>query len=128
MLRVMRNRIVSLRGTHGSGKSTVVFRILNMFPHEVINPTAKGKAEGYCVQLPNRSKLLIVGSYHTQCGGCDGISPYSEIWPRAERYLDNGHVLLEGALVSSSYGSSGHAMNAHAPQAYFAVLDTPLQV
>lgn len=118
--------IVSIRGTHGSGKSTIVKKIIERYKAEMIRPGAKGRCEGYVAELPKMS-IGIIGSYHNACGGCDGIQPYSDILDLIRAYENNfDHVLLEGALVSSSYGSVGHLMNEYAPDAVFAFLDTPL--
>ena len=124
--------VVSIRGTHGSGKSTIVRKILDKYPHEVIEscgpPGTRLKTTGYAVFLPTGRTLYVAGPYKTPCGGCDAIQPYSNIWPDIEHALgEECDVLFEGALVSSSYGSIGHAMNEYAPEAVFAFLDTPLQ-
>jgi len=125
--------IVSIRGTHGSGKSTIVQRILGLYDHkdkwQPINPDKKGRVEGYLLQVAPKQRLAIIGSYHTQCGGADGIQPYSLILDRIADYAKHyEHVLLEGALVSSSYGSVGQLMSHYAPNAVFAFLDTPLEL
>lgn len=121
--------IVSIRGTHGSGKSTIVRKILDKYPHNPVNPDKKGRPEGYEVSLPNGALLFVAGPYHTACGGCDAVQPYSDILQRVSHALQRGcdHVLLEGALVSSSYGTVGEFMNGYAPDAVFAFLDTPLE-
>ena len=99
--------IINLRGTNGSGKSTVAFELIardkkaqkiNLAYYE----TPKG-AERHTqgIYLP-KMDLVIVGKYDTSCGGCDGI-PTQELiktsvlsaWARAE------HVLFEGVIVSS---------------------------
>lgn len=128
--------IVSIRGTHGSGKSTVVRKILDKYPHGEITEaamTASGKPKtrtvGYVVQLTPEQQLLVVGPYHTACGGCDAVQPYSDIWEIVYTYglSMNRHVLLEGALVSSSYGTIGKNMSECSHDAVFAFLDTPLE-
>lgn len=117
--------IVSIRGTHGSGKSTVVTTLMSQFPVQPI-PGPKKRPTGYVVDLPLNRHLYIPGPYDTACGGCDAIQPYSDIIPRLQWALDQGFdVLFEGALVSSSYGTIGEFMNEqHNP--VFAFLDTPL--
>lgn len=120
--------IVNLRGTHGSGKSTVATQILAMFPND---PYGSGrKPDGYTVFLPRtRKTLAIVGSYATACGGCDGIQPYADIWPRVEAAAaDHDHVLFEGALISTTYGSIGLASEPLGGDFVFAFLDTPQEV
>lgn len=121
--------IVSIRGTHGSGKSTIVKKIIDKYKG-VPRLNEKGKPMGYEVQLP-KSQLFVVGPYVTACGGCDAVQPYSDIWPLVDRYAQMGwDVLFEGALVSSSYGSIGHSMNYwqtnQGATCKFAFLDTPL--
>lgn len=126
--------IVSLRGTNGSGKSTVVHTILKKYPHEVTSfdtSKKKPKPEGYRVRvlLPKLNKpLMIIGSYETACGGCDSIQPYDLIWPRVVEYAKQGHVLFEGAIVSSSYGNIGRASEVYKNDFVFAFMDTPTEV
>ena len=121
--------IVSIRGTHGSGKSTIVRKILDKYPHEELKFNESDKRPyGYLVQMPTGRELAVIGPYHTACGGCDAVQPYSVILDLVKDATHKGYdVLLEGALVSSSYGSVGHLLNEYAPGALFAFLDTPLQ-
>lgn len=118
--------IISLRGTHGSGKSTVVKTLLNRYNATEI-PGEK-KPDGYWFNIPWLTKPVhVVGSYRTACGGCDSIQPYSLIWPRVEAYAEKGHVLFEGALVSSSYGNIGRSSEKFGDEIVFAFMDTPLE-
>jgi hypothetical protein len=118
--------IFNLRGTHGSGKSTVALKLLKQFPHELVNPNPKGKPEGYVLQVTRKRLLFIVGPYLTACGGCDAIQPYDLIWPRVEAYARQGDVFFEGALVSSSVGNIGRAM-AQRKDCVVGFINTPLQ-
>lgn len=87
------------------------------------------RPDGYVFHTNWLSKpVRVVGSYETACGGCDAIQPYSLIWPRVVEYADQGHVLFEGALVSSSYGNIGRDSVVYGDQFVFAFLDTPLKV
>ena len=124
--------IVSIRGTHGSGKSTIVRKILDKYPHEALKFKETDKRPyGYIVQMPTGCELAVVGPYHTACGGCDAVQPYAHILDHINAAVGNGcDVLFEGALVSSSYGSVGVLLNSYATtghRAVFAFLDTPLQ-
>lgn len=121
------NLIVNIRGTHGSGKSTVIRTMMSRYGAERLG---KGKRpDGYRINLPDiKSPLYVVGPYETACGGCDAIQPYALIWPRVEEYAALGHVVFEGALVSSSYGNIGRASEAYGNRFVFAFMDTPLQV
>ena len=122
------NLLVSLRGTHGSGKSHLVRQLLERYDAQPTDVDKKGRPNNYVMTLSNGDKLFVVGSYVNACGGCDGIQPYSLIWPRVAKFAELGHVLFEGALVSSSYGNIGRSMESYGDRAVFAFLDTPLQV
>lgn len=121
--------IVNLRGTHGSGKSTVVRVIIDRYPHRPEGLDKKGRPNNYRVEIPWLSRpLYVVGGYEKACGGCDAIQPYSLIWPRVEKFAESGHVLFEGALVSSSYGNIGRESERYGAEFVFAFLDTPMEV
>lgn len=119
--------IVSLRGTHGSGKSTVANKIISKYGGAGVWGTSR-KAEAYQVDLPDGWPLFIIGDYSTPCGGCDGIQPYSDIWPLVAKYAELGHVLFEGALVSTTYGSIGVESERYHDNFVFAFMDTPLEL
>ncbi len=131
--------IISLRGTHGSGKSSVVRKILDKYTSIALNMTGRNsKPEGYAVDLPT-GWMYVRGPYHTACGGCDAIQPYADIWPMIERRIEFGvdaygrqinfvHCLFEGALVSSGYGNLGRSTEKYGDDVVFAFLDTPLEL
>ena len=120
--------IINLRGTHGSGKSYVAKQIITRFDGVPIGEDKRGNPLGYAMQLDNGKALYVVGRYDIACGGCDAIQPYSLIWPRVVEFAKLGHVLFEGALVSSSYGNIGRASEVYGEQFVFAFLNTPMSV
>ena len=119
--------IINIRGTHGSGKSWIVKQLLNRYEAIPESTDAKGKPLGYVMQTYAGS-LYVVGPYENACGGCDTIQPYADIWPRVVAYATKGHVVFEGALVSSSYGNIGRFSETYGNDFVFVFLDTPLQV
>lgn len=122
--------IISLRGTNGSGKTHLVKTILQTYTcePESIDTKRKGnRAANYLVTLPNGDALYVVGNYDKACGGCDGIQPYDDILPRVLRLAERGHVLFEGALVSSGYGRIGVGLEPFGDDVVFAFMDTPLE-
>jgi hypothetical protein len=120
--------IISLRGTHGSGKSHLVRTILERYNAVPESTDTKGRPLTYVATLSNKCNLYIVGNYKNACGGCDGIQPYSRIWPIVERLATKeGHVLVEGAMVSSSYGNIGRASEKYGDKMVFVFLDTPVE-
>lgn len=122
------NILCSLRATHGSGKSYLVRQLLERYDAQPTDVDKKGRPNNYVMTLGDKSKLFVVGSYVNACGGCDSIQPYSLIWPRVEEFAKHGHVLFEGALVSSSYGNIGRSLEAYGDRAVFAFLNTPIEV
>ena len=127
----MSKKIVSLRGTSGSGKSTVAFTMFDKFPREEI-VGGDGKVKGYIVDASSagiKYPIYVLGKYTTQCGGCDQIPTQQEAADRAVHYHQSGHVLAEGLLASAA-GPKGAFTDAiyQTGAAIFAILDTPLQV
>lgn len=119
--------IINIRGTHGSGKSTIVKQILNNHEWKAAGVGKKDRPANYEVSIPGLKKpLFVVGSYETSCGGCDGIQPYSDIWGRVDMFAQIGHVIFEGALVSSSYGNIGRASEKFGDDIVFCFMDTPV--
>lgn len=124
--------ILRLNGTHGSGKSTVAYRLLRKYRHSVHQDRSAGpkatKPLGYIVDLYPGKQLYIVGPYTTACGGCDAVQPFADIWPRVdEASALYDHVLFEGALQSTTYGAQGKASEQMGADFVFAFLDTPLE-
>jgi hypothetical protein len=92
--------IIDLRGTHGSGKSYAVHRLieLNGGSDYIIED---GKAIGIYLR---RFQLAIVGTYDRVCGGCDGIKTADEVCRRVRLLASEyPNVLLEGILVAHTY-------------------------
>lgn len=119
--------IINIRGTHGSGKSTTIKNMLTLYKAQPESVNHKGKALHYQMTISGKP-AYAVGNYDKACGGCDSIQPYSLIWPEVVRLAALGHVLFEGALVSSSYGNIGRASETYGDQFIFAFLNTPLSV
>lgn len=100
------HRIVNIRGTSGSGKTTVVRRLLDHWEErgyrkaEVQQELVEGKTRkiGHWV-----GPVFILGKYDTTCGGCDTMS-----WKGAADYICSlvkrqaqlGPVVFEGLMVS----------------------------
>lgn len=88
---------VNLRGTSGSGKTTIVRNILMQQGWHTIN--AQGKIWGYANP---ELRWIIIGSYENTCGGCDTIRTQQEVEDRIEYCLNQGYnVLFEGLLIST---------------------------
>ena len=126
-----KNVIVNIRGTSGSGKSTIAFEFLKRFPHEEL--TGKdGKIKGYRLDTSSAGleyDLFILGKYTTVCGGLDGCPTQAEAGELATKaHALGGHVLAEGLLASAA-GPAGALTIAiqNTGCARFLILDTPLE-
>lgn len=94
--------IVNLRGTSGSGKTTIAKELLRLAsPGIVFRVDKKRKRpEGYWFNMTLRP-LVIMGHYETPCGGCDTIPNYAHLFDMIRRAHDHGNdVFFEGLLVS----------------------------
>lgn len=106
--------IIDVRGTHGSGKSWVVQRLLSRLedtyeliwglPPELASKRKKDIQLGR-VYARTPQPLIVLGKYDdsTQCPGCDRI-PSGRLIPRlARESAEWGDVLMEGIIVSGSW-------------------------
>jgi len=103
--------IISIRGTSGAGKSTIVRAIMEAYPGTfnrimvekrkrpiallAVNPN---KNLGKLGQLPR--SLFIVGHYDIPCGGADTISGNEIIYGMVRDAAKAGHdVIFEGRII-----------------------------
>lgn len=98
-------------------KGQPVFGLLGVRRPEAYKLTVKGVAK----------PVFILGSYHTHSGGCDQIQPYDLILDLIRKYVERGHVLFEGVIVSSSYGRVGRLMEEYGQEAVMLFLATSLE-
>lgn len=118
--------MISVRGTSGSGKSTIVRKLMGKYPEVTpiyaqprvlakelpkhlmrANEKTRKNPIAYLCQKPNprgfTASLAVLGSYATPCGGCDTISSYERIFELVRAFDQKGHhVLFEGLLISGA--------------------------
>jgi hypothetical protein len=125
------HQVINIRGTSGSGKSTIVREIMEKGHITPIGESQK-KPDGYIVQIPElATPIYIVGPYVTVCGGCDQIQTQDEICERIRVYSGFGDVLVEGLLMSHSfarYVALDRELVEKNVHCVWAFLDTPLDV
>lgn len=130
--------IIDIRGTHGSGKSTVVHNLLN---RRWTKRDIKGRCEykeremtlGYELSIRNTEKTgAVLGRYSNVCGGCDGIGSADEICRRVRLFSKHhDYVILEGILVAHTfqrYSDLAKELEKKGHSYFFLFLNTPLAV
>jgi len=93
--------IVNLRGTSGSGKSTVVRRIMGLLGERERN-FIDGRKQPISYTFQNGTRTLtVLGHYETPCGGTDTITKTDDVYALIEEAVAKGHdVIYEGIMVS----------------------------
>lgn len=121
--------IINIRGTSGSGKSTVIQNLMKV--SALVRPLiVKGRVEGYCLDMPDitNDRIYIIGRYETPCGGCDGIPTQNEVCRLVRKYAKLGHVVFEGVIVSCCYKRYLDLFHKLKQPYRFAFLSTSLEV
>lgn len=102
----MTHCIVNIRGTSGSGKSTVARRVMEQLMlgghanhQELRELGGRQRIAGHQV-----GPVFLLGKYATDCGGCDAMSwrgAADEICELAMDKFGHGPVIMEGLMLSS---------------------------
>lgn len=119
--------IIDIRGTHGSGKSTLVRLLLRKYGGGVpILDDYTGEHLGYSLPEINCG---VIAKYTQYGGGCDGVKNADEIVRRVRLFAKQfSRVVLEGILVSHTYTRYANLAAEFAPGEYrFLFLNTPLE-
>lgn len=126
--------IINIKGTSGSGKSTIVRKIMDLYKGQKIPYKEAGRRQpiGYVLyrsEAQHSGKpLAVVGHYETACGGCDTINKMDRIYELVRQAHQNGYdVLFEGLLLSAEFQRT---YKLHADELPLLVLgmDIPLDV
>lgn len=122
--------LISLRGTNGSGKSTVIRTLLEkcISRKPIYGALGPKQPEAYKLRFTGcKVDVYLLGPYITPTGGCDRLQ-YNQILDLLNKYEPLGHVLFEGIIVTSVYGRVGELMEKCKQNSVFVFLDTPLEV
>lgn len=121
--------LISLRGTNGSGKTTVVRDLMKAAEKcaPIYGVLGVQKPEAYRLDMPGTATPLhIIGPYNVPTGGCDQITHWQTILDLIEKYKSRGHVLFEGVLIGGIWGRTGEILEKE-PGSVLVYLDTPLE-
>lgn len=126
--------IVNVRGTSGSGKSSLVRRVRELYTGTAIRFKEGGRKQpiGY---LHHRAggvligrALALIGHYETDCGGCDTIANMDHIYEKVREASDAGYdVLYEGLLISAD-ANRVIALHSDGFDPLVIALDTPIDL
>jgi len=121
-------KVLDIRGTHGSGKSYIPIKLLEMYDHVEWrgHPFTYDGPEGTLGYYIKALNLTIIGKYATACGGCDGIKTQAEIRERVAIASRTSNVLLEGILVAHTFGPWEEYSRPWGDTWNFCFLNTPL--
>lgn len=114
--------LINLRGTNGSGKSTAVVDLMNTFSRDkfLLHDTVVYKVKA-------TRPLYVLGKYETACGGCDTIKTVQQVIDLATELAEQGDVLFEGILISTTYGAVGQWSERYGDDFAFAFMTTPVE-
>ncbi|HZP69242.1 MAG TPA: hypothetical protein VFB29_04800 [Pseudolabrys sp.] len=117
--------IVNLRGTSGSGKTTIVRRLIANYDAKPVYGML-GWRQPEAIKLLRPAPLYALGPY--PAAGCDAVASalgVEGVIRLLEKYAARGDVIFEGLIISSMFGAIGAWLRDH-PPAIIAVLDVGL--
>jgi thymidylate kinase len=130
---------INIRGTGGSGKSTLVKRIMELF--SILDPQmTEGRKRRMGTRLftniEKPAALYVPGHYDTACGGCDTIKTPDMVYDLVKDSLGKGTpVLYEGIMIMDDVTravaldkSLKDATGEGSGQLYVIWLNTPIEV
>lgn len=98
--------IVAIKGTNGSGKSTVIRALITHLGKQA-TLRFNNKEAGYRCKYEDGS-LFVLGKYKTACGGLDSSFSYGgaadDLLLCIDTLAAKGHVACEGVIAITSYG------------------------
>lgn len=122
-------KAANLRGTSGSGKSTIVRALMAKYSRKEEQFIAGRKQPiSYKLYRDEGAPLFVVGHYNTPTGGGDSVSQGMVfIYEMVNKELDAGYdVILEGLVISSDVTRAVDLKNRH--ELLIVELTTPIEM
>lgn len=123
--------IIGISGTSGSGKSTIVRRIMELYPNveNIPRPDGGKRPLKHVLTKPGFKPLSLFGHYETPTGGCDTITTIrQDLRHMAKHWYEKGHdVLFEGLIISAKKGVFEEILELGLP-IHVVLLDPPIEV
>ena len=121
--------IVNIRGTGGSGKSTVVRRIMDLYPEKTpMHVDGRKQPYYYTLHRPLGASIFVPGHYEIPTGGCDTIKTVDEVYAILQKSVDAGaDAIFEGIIAQDDVTRAVAFANAIGREKFLViVLSTPL--
>lgn len=100
------NLLVNIRGTNGSGKSTIPFSFMNADPYAFELTYYIGSSEKVLATVFPSMGWLAMGSYRTACGGLDSYKTNEQTFDSIKLIWDlDFNIIMEGVISSTVRGS-----------------------
>jgi hypothetical protein len=97
--------IIHIRGTHGSGKSTLVRKIMETYKvRKPVRREGRKQPIGYILKRKGHRDLFVVGHYESACGGGDTVPKVDDVYRLVRKHAQayDRHVIFEGILAQHS--------------------------
>lgn len=116
--------IIQVRGTNGSGKTTVVRRVMQSVGDWDAVKVANRRQPLYYKSIDCPKQVVALGHYETATGGCDTIPKAKDVYDLAASFDEPTVVLMEGIFLSEDTKWTKLLAEKHTVHALF--LTTPL--
>ena len=91
------NKVFSIRGTNGSGKTYTARKVM-----EACESGFKVNTEmSNGVKVSVYEQFVIIGSYARVCGGCDSVKTPQLVWDAVVEAAEHKNVIYEGVIVGN---------------------------
>lgn len=122
----MGNRLINIRGTNGTGKSTLMRNYIGDFKRLEYQVTS-----GRTIKVLQNGNRYILGDYTRDCGGLDTFKTLDEVRECVRHYIALGDVFMEGMMYSTLYSTPAaidDEITALGHEYYWVHLDVPVEV
>lgn len=118
--------LINIRGTNGTGKSTLMRNYIGDFKRLEYQVTS-----GRTIKVLQNGNRYILGDYTRDCGGLDTFKTLDEVRECVRHYIALGDVFMEGMMYSTLFSTPAaidDEITALGHEYYWVHLDVPVEV